>query len=87
MHELDRHGAFANARSDALHRTIANIAHREYPWNIRLQQTRIPLQRPAPWPLAGLKQIRSGQDEPSFVALDGSVQPSRTWLRADKYEQ
>src|SRR5271165_1741367 len=87
MHELDCDGAFADTGSDPLHRTVANVADREDARNIRLQQTGIALQRPAPWPLAGLKQIRTRQNEPAFVALNCSVQPGRPRLRADEYEQ
>ena len=51
MDELDGDGAFADGRSDALDRAVADIAGREHPGQAGLQQQRWPIERPvAGWP-------------------------------------
>ena len=51
VNELDGDGAFADGRSDALDRAVADIAGREHPGQAGLQQQRWPIERPvAGWP-------------------------------------
>src|SRR5580704_15079583 len=87
MYKLDGDRAFAHAGCDPFHRAIANVTHREDTGNICLQQAWIAVQRPALGPLAGLQQIRAGQDKPAFVSLHGSVQPGRARFGPDENEQ
>src|ERR1700680_3519493 len=46
MDEGDRHAAFSHARSDALDRTVANVADRENARHTGLQQIGVALERP-----------------------------------------
>src|SRR5258707_7239385 len=55
--------------------------------NIRFEQARVAVQRPAVRPLAIVQQIRPGQDETALVALDQTLEPFGARLRADKNEQ
>src|SRR5258708_23058758 len=55
--------------------------------NIRFEQARVAVQRPAVRPLAIVQQIRPGQDETALVALDQTHEPFGARLRADKNEQ
>src|SRR5260370_16956353 len=55
--------------------------------NIRFEQARVAVERPAVRPLAIVQQIRPGQDETALVALDQTLEPFGARLRADKNEQ
>src|SRR6266849_2639671 len=55
--------------------------------NIRFEQARVAVERPALRPLAIVQQIRPGQDETALIALDQTLEPFGARLRANKDEQ
>ncbi len=75
MHELDDDGAFADAGSDALHRTVADIPNNKNAGDVGFEQAGIAVERPRGWALAIAKQIRAGEDEAAFVAFDEIAEP------------
>src|ERR1019366_6483062 len=82
MDELNRHGAFADGRGDALHGAGPHIAGREDAWPAGLQQKRLPPGSPV-W---GTCQFRPGPDEPLRIPLDFRRKPTGSRVCADKTE-
>src|SRR5260370_927317 len=87
MHELHDHCAFADTGSDALHGTVAHIAHNKNSWHVGFEQTRVAIQRPGGWSLSAAEEVWTGKNEPAFIALDCLTEPFRPRLRADENEQ
>src|SRR5260370_31462823 len=77
MNELDRNGAFAHARSDALHGSASHIAGRKYAGHARFEQSRIAGERPTGGTLPIRHKVRPAQDETFIVTLDRFAQPPR----------
>src|ERR1019366_3983269 len=82
VNELNRHGAFADGRGDALHGAGPHIPGREDTWPAGLQQKRLPRGSPV-W---GACQIRPGADEPLRIPLNFRGEPIGSRVGADKTE-
>src|SRR5262249_54928591 len=75
MNELDRHRTFSHARSNALDRSMAHVAHGKDSGYVGFQQERVPFQVPSLGTLPIPQEIRSGEDESAFVALHQVGEP------------
>src|SRR5260370_32352004 len=60
MHELHDHGALAYPRGDAFHRAMAHVTNHKNSGDIRFEQARGTVQRPAFRPLAIVPHIPPG---------------------------
>src|SRR5208283_2243601 len=87
MYELHCVRAFTDAASYALHRSKANIPGYKNARHARLQQPRIPLQRPTLRRLPITHQVRPAQEKSFFFALQHSRQPVCTGHGTNKDEQ
>ncbi len=87
MHELDDDSAFADARSDALHRAVTYITNDKYSGHIGFQQAGVAIQRPRSRPLPVAKKVGTGKNEAALVAINRSAKPFRARLRADENEE
>src|SRR6516162_8759042 len=83
MDELYRNRAFADAGSDALDRTVADISDNEDTRHTSFKERRIAVEGPALRALAFVDQILTGEDEATIVALDKIAQPFGARKRAD----
>src|SRR5271155_890360 len=81
MHELNDHGAFADAGSDAFYRAVADIADHKDARDIRFQQAGIAVEGPGSGALAIAEEIRAGEDEAALVSFDKSAEPIGSRLR------
>src|SRR5579862_9727219 len=86
MNELHSHRSLANARGDALHRTMPNVTHSEYSGNIGFEQVRIPVKGPAIRPFPIPDEVGAGEHEASVISLDEVRQPVRARECSDEYE-
>src|SRR5260370_15635073 len=87
MHELHDDSALAYARRDALHRAMAYVTDHKNSRNIRFEQARVAVERPALRPLAIVQQTRPAPAQTAPVAHDPTLEPFGARLRADKDEQ
>src|SRR5271156_2868519 len=86
MDELHGDRTFSDSRCNSLHGSVANIADRKKPGDICFEQERVTVERPAFGARAFSYQVRAGQDEAVFVALDGIGKPISAWGGADENE-
>src|SRR5258707_11531961 len=87
MYELDRIGAFTDARRYAFDGTITDVTRGKDPRDAGFQQPRLALQRPAFRRFARLHQICSSENESFVIAFDDALEPFRSRSRSDKNEQ
>ena len=87
MNELNRHRAFANTRSNALHGTMPHVSDDKYTRHAGLEKIRGALNRPTRWTLAISDKVRPGQDEAAVIALDEISEPIGSRQCADIDEE
>jgi len=68
--ELHRHRSFTYSGSHPFYGAVTDIAHRKDARNIRLQQERVPVQRPCTGTLAVVQEIRTRQQKAALIPLD-----------------
>src|SRR3954453_534946 len=83
MYEGDGHAALADRGGDALDRGGADVAAGEDARDARLEQMRVPLERPA----TRRAQVRAGEDEALLVQRDVLREPAGLRVGADEDEQ
>src|SRR5271155_4487995 len=84
MDELHGNRTLADSRSDTLHRAVTHVADGEDSGNVRLEQERIPVKRPAFGTLPVANQVGSGQDKTAIVPLNKISEPVGAGKCADK---
>ena len=84
MSELHGNRAFAHARCDPFHRTVADVTRREDAGHTGFRPIRVTGQRPSLGPLSVAHQVRSGKDKTALVALHHARQPIRVGLCANE---
>src|SRR5271155_4215218 len=87
MHELDDDGAFTDARGDALHGTVADIADDKNARDIGFEQAGIAVESPRSGALAIVEEVWTGENEAALVAFDQIAEPSGARLRTDEDEK
>src|SRR4051794_36121440 len=83
MNEGDCDAALADGRCHALHRSGADIADGEDPWNARLESERLPIVLP----LSRRYRVGSRQDETVLVARELRGEPAGRRFGADEDEE
>ena len=84
MNELHCNRAFAHARCDPLHRTVADVARGEDARDTGFRPIRVTGQRPSLGSLSVAQEISSGEDKAALVALHHARQPIRIGLCANE---
>ncbi len=87
MNELHCNRAFAHARGNSLHRTVADVARSEDAGDARFRPIRVTVQRPPLGTLPVAQEIGSGKDKATFVALHHARQPIRVGLGANENKE
>src|SRR5215471_11944990 len=83
MDELYSNRAFADAGSDALDRTVADVSDHKDTRDTGFKERGIAVEGPALRALAFVDQILAGEDKAASVALDKVAQPFGAGKRAD----
>src|SRR5919198_189678 len=85
--ELDGDGSLADGGRDPLHRLMPHVAGAEDAGDVRLEQVRIAVERPAARPTVLLLEIGASENEAVLVPLNNSGDPIRARLGADEREE
>ena len=87
VHECDSHCAFADGRSAALHRAVANISGCELPWNVGFQIVRFAIERPSVDGFSVAAEVNTGEQVAALVAVDACGSgPFRAGIPTDTNE-
>src|SRR5271154_3548818 len=84
MDELHGNRTLADSRSDTLHRAVTHVADGEDSGNVRLEQERIPVKRPAFGPFPFAYRVGSVKEKPAIVPLNKISEPVGAGKCADK---